>query len=1489
MPDIVTPFLSTAQNLFGDNHIKLKGDLKESPFVVRHAHSFQSILTSASKVYRWQFDEALRNSPEDARSMRLDGWLIAMLRERQRPVARAKWHLEPEDEKDQRQVQAAALVTTLIKRIPMFGQFRMSLRECDWYGRSANQLAIGREKVRGIPRWGVKAWVPVHGDKLVFRQDGTPCLMIWAQDRSKYEAQGYNVEATERGYCLYLDNQSLRERFVIDRFEIQDADWYDPQAAGQIAGLGLRHHLQWLWWLRAETQSWILDTMARVGAGGLTIIRYEEGNPKSEAKAERVAKDLETGNVITVPSPKGTSKDTNQIERIEPNIVGVQFLSDLVDSMFESKMERLVVGQTASSSSKSSGMGTHNTDFQQDCVPVDSEILTREGFKSPYAVEVGEEVLAFDADTNTSRWTPLLRKTFYNDRPVSRFHSGDRGWFEAICTSDHSWAVEGQGFLDRRCPTPPADRLEVGSKGGLRLKDTPRSLKKANQVGKADRLIIAAPEVETTDSILTPTEAAILGWAVTDGHIRWIRHGYRVSICQSKPENLEELRTLTAEFGAREWSGEPTIRTFPAGNTSTCLPQHWWVLPQEAGTDLLDKCGYKSKADLPGIVTRLSPPARRAMLAAMMKAEADANRVFANKNSYLIEAFEILCALEGHATGRLRKKSVVWVKSIRLRRHASGLNMKLEPAGNSDIWCPTTKYGTWVMRQNGRVTITGNTKFQLIAGDAEDLSETLTTDLVAPLLRWNCPGADFRLRFVTDLREPDNKPKLDAVKAVFDMGGDVPEKYALQLAGVPPIQPGDKVLSNQQQMIPGMPGMGGLPGGPGAPNAGNGPAGGASGAAAGGVAAGAPLDGGAVEGSDDEPGGQVDQPADGGDVDGVHAADSTDPADDESSPDIQGYFQNAVDSGDLFTPEGLKRLSQELEGGSWKAGQKVQYARAQWTAYRNPEDGRSGWKSAGGRVVYEDPTHGPEEHPHGRKGGGEDEGDSGQGVGQGQGESANKPAASGPGERVRRHVGVERGRAGDLPAIQKQLGEMLDDPASVTPNRMRGVVSALMGLTVPELNQLRQQYGGKRGRKQEMVAGLGKRLQDEGLPAPAEPRARVDIDATEAVNGTPPAQAVAPAAAPQAQNPQATEGKPPVLRPINNETREAHTARIKSQSPHLEAVTAQRIADMQWRMHEQFQKRAGLRNPPPTAPKADFTPVGTPRDILPHQPMKHPDEYGNPFADEGASRGPDPVRPASPAVPSPAAGGSAGLAPTRPSTPPSLPTPAGPAKAPGSVLERIRARQKALAAPPAKTAAPVAPRAAKPAGLTPEPNRTTAPTSKGTADEKVERLMQSLAAPEAGGGVSERDRRIMDAKDSGLSFGKIAKDPALNPEGVSRQRLAQRIAAARELIGKPASAEADIESEKLENMLDMMRAVNPDAIQAEMPRIMASHDKDAVAKHTSRHHKEVAAAESTMDEIMNAYVREAESGTLTPEKRAEFERRFAQPNAIVSRSFKKAP
>lgn len=342
-----------------------------------------------------------------------------------------------------------------------------------------------------------------------------------------------------------------------------------------------------------------------------------------------------------------------------------------------------------------------NAIMKAECVPLESEILTRDGFKRFDQLTIGQEVLAYDCGSDASVWTPLLNVTTYDAAPLIRMQS-TKGQFSVVCTPDHSWAIRGSGYVPRgsgvrKLRGPYSNRKPL------------RRLVKSIDINKNHRIILAAQERDTEDTILEPVEAAILGWAVTDGTIQRRGSFVRVGICQSKEENFETIRELVG--GVKEIVSPGRTRTFPSsGRTYETKPQHWWYLPSQVSRDLLKKAGYQNRTDLPRIVTRLNHPARAAMLQAMMLAEGDKRHIFANGDASIMEAFEIICALEGSATGSLTAKDTIWTKRLKLTRQVAGSFLSIVQAGVGPVWCPTTAFGTWVMRQNGRVMITGNTK-----------------------------------------------------------------------------------------------------------------------------------------------------------------------------------------------------------------------------------------------------------------------------------------------------------------------------------------------------------------------------------------------------------------------------------------------------------------------------------------------------------------------------------------------------------------------------------------------------------------------------------------------------------------------------------------------------------------------------------------------------------------------------------------------------------
>ncbi len=319
-----------------------------------------------------------------------------------------------------------------------------------------------------------------------------------------------------------------------------------------------------------------------------------------------------------------------------------------------------------------------------ECVPLSAEILTRRGFMPFFDLSVGEDVLAYDLESNRCTWTPLLRVTTYEEAETIRIFN--QHGFDYVCTPDHSWAVSASKW-QRRVPL----------------------LRKATELRASDFVILASP-APSGNSPITPSEAAILGWIFTDGCLIRSGNQVRAQIGQTKEPYVSEIRELVGTV-ASEHYGRPRVRTFPTGRTYETRPSYKWQIRASFLRPLLAKAGIHDARDLPDLVLRLSSDARGAMLRAMLHAEATSEYEFCQKEGPVFEAFQILATLEGFALGKLRRDSnnVVNVQKLKTRRRACASQFVTETAGRQPVWCPTTRFGTWVMRQNGNVVITGNT------------------------------------------------------------------------------------------------------------------------------------------------------------------------------------------------------------------------------------------------------------------------------------------------------------------------------------------------------------------------------------------------------------------------------------------------------------------------------------------------------------------------------------------------------------------------------------------------------------------------------------------------------------------------------------------------------------------------------------------------------------------------------------------------------------
>ena len=212
----------------------------------------------------------------------------------------------------------------------------------------------------------------------------------------------------------------------------------------------------------------------------------------------------------------------------------------------------------------------------------------------------------------------------------------------------------------------------------------------------------------------SPREAALMGWAITDGWFsRSTSNQFRIDIGQSKPNTIEKIRPLLAGVAHSEHTYPAYTRTFPTGRTYDCRESIHWQLSAKASRDLLAAFSIEHERELPQVVPQLSFEARAAMLEAMMLGDGTEIGRFGCKNRpWVMDVFTMLCALQGYVALRRQFSSIgeVPLQTLKRTRRIWASSLRVEEAGYADVWCPTVEHGTWVARfSNGVTLLTGNT------------------------------------------------------------------------------------------------------------------------------------------------------------------------------------------------------------------------------------------------------------------------------------------------------------------------------------------------------------------------------------------------------------------------------------------------------------------------------------------------------------------------------------------------------------------------------------------------------------------------------------------------------------------------------------------------------------------------------------------------------------------------------------------------------------
>lgn len=327
--------------------------------IIQHVDTFVSGINQWSSRLYLNPDEAYRQSRQQQSAMRRDPVIMQPLRERQLATALLEWQIVPEDKSNQDQKDACKIITKWFQNIPNFLKLRMALLEAIWFGRYAVELDYAwASRSLDQPEMIVNGWVPHHGDKLAFEHETgkvgiyTRNLSTGKDVRFSYESRVQMLEPWER------------QRLVVHKHEIEDGEFYEPETAGAIHGIGLRTRLYWPWWIKQNYGQWLTDYMERTGLG-LTIWYYEAGNKTDEEATRRAAEEFTGQTVVLAPFPIGTERPIKRYERIEPSTGGASFFKEVMEDMMGKQIRGMIVGQESTSQSVSTGLGSEIAKVQQ--------------------------------------------------------------------------------------------------------------------------------------------------------------------------------------------------------------------------------------------------------------------------------------------------------------------------------------------------------------------------------------------------------------------------------------------------------------------------------------------------------------------------------------------------------------------------------------------------------------------------------------------------------------------------------------------------------------------------------------------------------------------------------------------------------------------------------------------------------------------------------------------------------------------------------------------------------------------------------------------------------------------------------------------------------------------------------------------------------------------------------------------------------------------
>jgi DNA-binding ferritin-like protein len=306
------------------------------------------------------------------------------------------------------------------------------------------------------------------------------------------------------------------------------------------------------------------------------------------------------------------------------------------------------------------------------CVPLHSEALTQRGWVTYDKLNVGDNILTYSFERKGLVWGSVLDIHFFESSSVVRLHKQS---LNLECTMNHKWVHTKTGFEE--------DQLDHS---------------------KMEHIWSLIQSVKCGSSKLS---------AVIKNDLKSFQHWWdKFKQSSTYDEMLDKVKYK------KGWHLCPTDSLYLKSGRGKILASAPYLEPIEGDFNFSDK----NKGSWISDILSMDLDQLESFFAGCVMCDGWQNKGkltygFSQKDKHHADAFELAAfltgrrvrrALRGYETPSFGCKQELSVFTVNSKNYFPTNGTSIEHVGDMPVWCPETTEGTWVMRQNGHITITGN-------------------------------------------------------------------------------------------------------------------------------------------------------------------------------------------------------------------------------------------------------------------------------------------------------------------------------------------------------------------------------------------------------------------------------------------------------------------------------------------------------------------------------------------------------------------------------------------------------------------------------------------------------------------------------------------------------------------------------------------------------------------------------------------------------------